>query len=408
MTLTLEELARRFGGGDHSVFAPSSSAMWMNCPGSLIPNLQAPDSAGADAAEGTAFHEVMETWLREKRRPQHLVGVQRRIEAGGTTYIVTIDDEMMEFAADCIRWVTPILPHIIGVEWKVDFSDLTPLPRQRGTADLVAYHNGVLYIRDWKFGRGVPVYAEHNTQLLLYAYGAYPLAPGPVEFVNVGIGQPRLESFTEWQVPFRDLVDFGKRTRAAASAAWSLDAPRVAGPKQCQWCKVKGDCPVLMAQTSALVDATFDDLSDNPRDPKTLTTEALANAVRWRKTIEAWLSSAEEELQRRVEAGESGHGFKVVKGRSRRAWKNPDVTMRVFKRLGVPEAEFAPPNLVSPNQAESVLKAHGIGGSEQKNLLAVLVHRPPGKPTLVQDRDPRPALPSPGDAFGDDMEHGDL
>jgi hypothetical protein len=52
-----------------------------------------------------------------------------------------------------------------------------------------------------------------------------------------------------------------------------------------------------------------------------------------------------------------------------------------------------------------VLKAHGIGGAEQKNLLAVLVHRPPGKPTLVEDSDPRPALPAPADGAFDDIDN---
>ena len=413
MTLTLEELARRFGDGAHSVFAPSSSAMWLNCPGSLIPNLLAPDNAGEDAALGTVFHEIMEEWNRSGERPDHLVGEERSAEAGGVTYLITIDEEMMEYAADCRRWIEPLVPHIIGVEWKVDFSDLTPLPNQRGTADLVAWKDGTLYIRDWKYGRGVRVYAESNTQLMLYAYGAYAALEWEhqeqVAEINVGIAQPRLDVFEDWTISLDDLQAWIRDVaRPAACAAWSLDAPRNPSPKACQWCKVRGSCPALLAQTTALVDATFDDLSDEPRDPKTMTTEALAKVKRWRKTIEAWFADAEEELRRRVEAGETQYGFKMAQGRSHRAWKNPVVVERVLKRLGIPEDEILTRELLSPNQAESVLKAHGIGGKEQRNLLAVLVHRPPGKPTLVEDKDPRPALPAPADGAFYDMEDSDL
>lgn len=413
MTITLEELARRFGDGAHSVFAPSSSAMWLNCPGSLIPNLLAPDNAGVDAALGTVFHEIMEEWNRSGERPDHLVGEERSAEAGGTTYLITIDDEMMEYAADCRRWIEPLVPHIIGVEWKVDFSGLTPLPNQRGTADLVAWKDGVLYIRDWKYGRGVRVYAENNTQLMLYAWGASRMLGRDVlertGRVNLGIAQPRLDVFEDFEIGWSELHEWAVSVVGpAAQAAWSLDAPRNPSPKACQWCKVRGSCPALLAQTSALVDSTFDDLSDEPRDPSTMTTEALAKVKRWRKTIESWLADAEEELTRRVAAGETGYGFKMAQGRSQRAWKNPVVVERVLKRLGVPEDEILAKKLLSPNQAESVLKAHGIGGAEQRNLLAVLVHRPPGKPTLVEDKDPRPALPAPADGAFDDMEDNDL
>lgn len=413
MTLTLEGLARRFGGGAHSVFAPSSSSMWLNCPGSLIPNLLAPDNAGEDAALGTVFHEIMEEWNRSGERPDHMVGEERSAEAGGITYLIAIDDEMMEYAADCRRWIEPLVPRIIGVEWKVDFSYLTPLPGQRGTADLVALKGDVLYIRDWKYGRGVRVYAEQNAQLMLYALGAYSaLAREQQEEiveVNVGIAQPRLGVFEDWTVSIDDMQAWARDVaRPAAHAAWSLDAPRNPSPKACQWCKVRGSCSALAAQTTALVDASFEDLSDEPRDPKTMTTEALAKVKRWRKTVEAWFADAEAELQRRVEAGETGYGFKMAQGRSRRTWKNPAVVERVLKRLGVPEREILTRELLSPNQAESVLKAHGIGGAEQKNLLAVLVHRPPGKPTLVEDKDPRPALPAPADGAFDDLEDSEI
>lgn len=378
--------------------------MWLGCSGSLIPNLLAPDNAGVDAAYGTVAHEVTETWLKSRERPDHLVGETRRVVAGGTPYLIEIDEEMVEYAHDCVRWVSH-LPKPWRIETKVDFSDLTPLPRQRGTADFIAFGDGTLYIRDWKFGRGVKVFAKGNTQLRLYAYGAW-MAHRPrrdVKRVNMGIGQPRLEHFETDEISVEDLRDFAAYVAKRAAAAWRVDAPRSPSPKACQWCKVRATCSALAAQTNALVDASFDDLTDapdlsQPRDPKTISTERLAEILRWRKTIENWLSDAYDELARRA-AFEDVPGWKLVQGHGRRAWKNPVVTERVLRRLGIAEDDILTRDLLTPNKAEHVLKAHGIGGKSQRALLAVLVSRPPGPVTLVEDHDTRPALSPPGDVF---------
>lgn len=54
---------------------------------------------------------------------------------------------------------------VVLVEQKLDFSEY--VPQGFGTCDLIAVADGILYVADLKYGKGVTVSAEHNTQLML-------------------------------------------------------------------------------------------------------------------------------------------------------------------------------------------------------------------------------------------------
>ena len=126
--LDLKKLAAKLG--DHSVFAPSSSAMWTACAGSLIPNVLSEDTAGEAAAEGTVAHGVAETWLKSGKKPKHLIGTIERVEG----FDIEITHSMLDFVEQYVTWCWQLAgDHYI--ESKVYFDDLTPIPRQGGTAD---------------------------------------------------------------------------------------------------------------------------------------------------------------------------------------------------------------------------------------------------------------------------------
>ena len=50
----------------HATLAPSSIHRVIRCPGSAIPNTQAPSSASFPAARGTAIHEMCEQLLKDR------------------------------------------------------------------------------------------------------------------------------------------------------------------------------------------------------------------------------------------------------------------------------------------------------------------------------------------------------
>lgn len=419
--LDIDAIARKAGG--HALFAPSYSATWMNCPGSLLAGLGAPDTAGEDAAWGTVAHHVTEQWLRHGK-PRHLLGTKQTVRAGGADYEIEITDEMMSYVGDCLAWVEGI-PGERFIETRVDFSDLTPVPRQGGTCDLaICQEDGTLVVRDWKFGKGVRVDCRDNTQIRLYAYGFFRRYDWLYDFqrIDIGIGQPRLEHFDSLVITRDDLLAFAENVRKAAAACLQSDAPRVPGEKQCRFCKVRTTCPALAKTLDDLATGSFEDVGEpvpgtalaevaqrvqtaplEPRDPATLPTAALARVLGYRKLMESWFKAVEEELERRAHAGEQIPAWKLVQGREgNRAWADPEeAANELWAATGADRDELYKRTLLSVPEAETLLRKHGIRGKEIERFLAPLITRSPGKPTLVPDRDARPALPDPADAFGD-------
>ena len=71
-------------------------------------------------------------------------------------------DNYTEFYLDHIKELMmsfDVAPSV-AIEKKVDFSDY--VPDGFGTADFVTVYKNILYIRDLKYGKGVPVFAENN------------------------------------------------------------------------------------------------------------------------------------------------------------------------------------------------------------------------------------------------------
>lgn len=395
-----------------SLFRPSYSATWMNCSGSLLPSRWAPDTAGEDAAIGTVFHLLMAEW-QKNARPDDWLGTVVEVD----DFHVTVDEEMFAYGEDCLNYFADF-PGDRFVETRVDISDLTPIPNQGGTADLAICLLWILVIIDWKYGRGVQVFAENNTQGLLYAWGFFQKYDWIYHFktIQIWIAQPRLNHFDVWEITREELIEFAAYAKERAYAAWNRNADRSASPKACQWCKVRVDCVALEAAREALADLVFEVIEEpisdarmkeivaagssrapELPDPVTLPTAQLAQIQKYRKMMETWFAKSAEELTTRALQGEQVEGWKVVEGRSRRQWKDDQRTAEKLSLLGLSDEEIYEQKLVSPNKSEKLLRAIGVGGGLMVAFLRTLVYRPPGKPTLAPDGDNRLAIPNPVD-----------
>ena len=233
--------------------------MWLPCPGSLIPNIMLPDAGNPDSAYGTVAHGLTEQWLKTGKAPEHLLHTTQTVDG----FEVLIDESMMyyvELAVDRCEWEPG--EHI--VERKVWFSHLTPIPRQGGTLDFAALRKRIGVFADHKFGKSPDnmVIAEDNSQAMLYAIGAmndpdfkkYDLQ----DFV-IRINQPRLDHYDEWHTTRKRLIEFGHYVKERAALAWSFDAPRVPGPKQCRFCKIRGSCSANAKFQEDLMNAVFEE-----------------------------------------------------------------------------------------------------------------------------------------------------
>lgn len=412
--IDLSRLALARDGTGHSIFSPSSSAMWLNCAGSLIPNVLAKDEAGEDAAYGTVAHGLTEQWLKTGVPPMDRIGTNEFVESGDWGFLIDIDEDMMAYVKEAVDYCE-FLPGEHFIEQRVYFSHLTPLKHQGGTADHVACTPGRMIITDHKFGKGVRVDAKDNTQGLLYALGTFYARDIDYDFkeIIIRISQPRLGHFDEWAVSRKYLLEFAEYVRERSHAAWQLDAPRTPSPKACQWCRVSASCAANAKLQEDLLAAAFADLGevssdtmvdlrtrlDDPEtfdlqivDPGTLTTSQMATLLKYRSAAEKWWKALADELDSRACEGEDIPGFKLVESRSNRVFVNTAKAEKRLLSLGLKRSDIFTEKLVSPSQAETLLRKSGRPTKEIPSLLEGVVRKPPGKPTLVPLSDKRAPL----------------
>jgi len=381
-----------------SVFRPSYSATSLFCAGSLLPSMTADDKAGYEAAEGTVFHELIAEW-QLRGRPDHWMGQTREIDG----HTVEIVEEMYVHAEECLSRVHGI-PGDRYVETRVDLSSITPIPGQGGTCDLALCQQGVLDITDWKYGKGVQVFAHKNTQLMLYALGFYVEFNQIYDFqtIRMRVAQPRLNHWDLYEVTPDELLEFSEWARERWALAWLPDSPRSPSPKACQWCKIRLTCPALEVARQALVDLSFEALDVDPQQPvepvdpqitppAELSTVQLAAIYRYRKLMESWFADIGDELIARGLSGEDlGGWWKVVEGRpGNRRWIDEDAAVRAFNKLGVDPYEQ---KIRSPAQIEKLVRAAGVRNPVATQYVNLFTDRTPGKPALVPIGDARADL----------------
>jgi len=164
--------------------------------------------------------------------------------------------------------------------------------------------------------------------------------------------------------------------------------------------------PITVSQQKAIVAANTVPMRKLPPAVE-LRTDQLTQIAKYAGLFESWFKDVRGELITRAQNGEDvGPDWKLVKGRSRRRWKNEGRAAAEMMLLGVEEDELYVQKLVSPNAAEKLIRHAGVGGKLMKQYLAGLVEKPPGKPTLAPAGDNRLALPNVDDVF--DVEDDEL
>lgn len=367
----------------HAKLSASGSARWLNCPGSVAAEDSFPNTSSSAAQEGTCAHEVSDRCLRNGLSADSFLG---QVVEG-----VEVTEEMVEHVQGYVDYVLSFEGELLP-EQQVDFSPW--VPDGFGTSDAIIIGKSTVRIIDLKYGKGVPVYAENNSQGMLYALGVYNdfgyLLDGQDTFI-VDIYQPRIGNFSEFEISLRDLLKWGEWAKLQADLALSKDAERVPGDKQCLWCKAKGDCKALMNYTQNIIMAEFDDL-EALDDPESLSNEQKRLVIENRPLIESWLKSVEQSVMGLLLDGGKFAGFKLVEGRSNRKWSDEKKAQEVLLSVKSEDEVFTK-KMISAPQAEKLL------GKQHKELVADLIIKPEGKPTLAPESDKRPALGDVADLF---------
>ena len=164
----------------HAKLNSSASHRWMNCPGSVKASECFPASSSIYADEGTLAHEAAEQLIQTgKITPAHKGKITKfykeHQELGGDAdQVAKTLEPYVEFVHEELQDAKRTDPGAqLLTEQRVD---LTPwIPGGFGTTDVAIIGGKTLHIIDLKYGKGVPVFAEGNSQLRLYALGTLDL-----------------------------------------------------------------------------------------------------------------------------------------------------------------------------------------------------------------------------------------
>ena len=395
----------------HARLSPSGAHKWLACAASLAAERGIKDQSSPHAQQGTAAHEIAERLLRAKnpawvgKRPRF--SKTHAVDYVGTTVAGwKITDDM---AAPIQAYVDTVLAEAEGktlhVEQRVNFSHIVGVKNSFGTADAIIINGDELQVHDLKFGQGVKVDAEHNPQLMIYALGALKMFDMGDEFTTVRlfIHQPRLDHISEWAISVSDLLAFGEIVRQAAGAVMlhyreaeqGINPPLAAylpGAKQCRWCKAAPTCRAYAQYVHNEVAGEFVDLDAadiTPRPVVHLTSDQLARAHSNLPVIEAWCEKVKKAAYARLMGGDALPGLKLVCGRpGSRKWADLDAVEKAVSTLPDAPRLYSQPALVSPTQAEKILKK----SPEAWELLQQHITRAPGSPVVVSADDKRPAI----------------
>lgn len=366
----------------HAVLSASGASRWLACTPSARLEEQFPDSTSEYAKEGTLAHEVCELKVRKNL-----------IELMSTrTYNTKLkklkenelwQDEMDKFTDAYLEYIQELVHSYscspaVMVEKKVDFSQY--VPEGFGTADCIVIAEGTMHIIDFKYGKGVAVSAENNSQMKLYALGAYLEYSMlyPIEKIRMAIIQPRLENeASESEIFVAELMDWAENVvKPLAEKAYKGEGTYIAG-NHCRFCRAKATC---RERARMNLEASKFEMKAGALLSDTEVGEALKMA----QDLAKWAEDLKEYALTESLKGKIISGWKAVEGRSVRAFKDTDLAIKTIVDSGIDEALLYERKQLTLAQIEKLL-----GAKQFKELVGELVEKAPGKPTLVLETDKR-------------------
>ena len=402
----------------HAQLSPSKRSRWALCPGSIQEEAKYPEQeSGPAAIDGTHSHTLLETCINGKADAHEFIGVMLADHDG--TFIVDKDRAArVQIALDYIHKQSMGGLFTVVSEKRVDPVHLLGRDDLSGTVDVQIFGSDTLELIDYKDGMGV-VSAEGNLQLEQYAYGVlagYKLPVNgtyPFQYVKMTIIQPKLalkgmNPISSSTVTVESLMaNMGTIIRQAA-ATDQPDAPLVPGESQCKFCRAKGSCAALASNVMKEVGIMFQPTVIQPldmaqqsaqKDPSTMDDAQIAQIMEAAPLMRQLLEGVEKEALRRLEAGGTIPGLKLVNGRGSRAWALPEDQMaEKLVKMGIPKGAIYETKLVSPAKAEKLTWAKRDGTQVQlterqlKTMENEYVAKLAGKLTVAHESDSRPAV----------------
>ena len=359
----------------HAILSASGAHRWLACTRSARIEAELPDNAGAAAAEGTLAHEVAEQRLKNFLTKEPITIKLDEIDAEMQEAVDLYVDTCMEKINEAWRESPDAEVH---VEERLDFSEW--VPEGFGTGDMVIMSDEYIEVIDLKYGKGVPVSAVGNPQMRLYALGLYAKygALYGADKVRMTIVQPRLDSISSDELTVKELLAWGNDVVGPkAQLAWKGKGNFVAGD-HCRFCKARATC-------RKLAEYELEGIKEDTR-PAQLTDIEIAEIVQRADAIKKWLTSVEEFALQQALDGTEWPGLKVVAGRSVRKITDAERAAELLTSGGYTDI-YKPQELKTLTALEKL-----VGKKKLADILADVIDKPAGKPTLVPESDKRPPM----------------
>lgn len=366
---------------DHAILSPSSAKRWMACTPSARFEQEFENTTSVFAEEGTLVHQIAEVMLKER------LG---KLPKSDWLQLVRIDErctpEMMthceQYADYCMSKVSA--DSFVDVETRLDMTDW--VPEGFGTGDFMVYTRSLrlLEFTDLKYGKGVPVSAVDNPQLKIYALGAYAWylwvygEDVAIDTIKMNIYQPRLGDPSEWEISLIDLLKWAEeKLKPAAELAFKGEGDYVIGD-HCKFCRAKVRC-------TALAEYNLDLFKHELAEREMLSDADLVDIFKRGNLLVDWLNDIKEFMNSEAMKGKKFEGLKLVEGRSTRIFASEIETETKLLKAGFKaEVIYTPQELLGVTKLKTA-----IGAKAFKELVEPDLRKPPGKPTLVNEDDPR-------------------
>ena len=367
----------------HALLSASGSKRWLSCTPSARLEATLPEQKkGAGSfdfsQEGTMAHSLAEVKLRHHYGQIDYEEYQREIEIIKATpyynddFEANVDNYVLYVRSQIGEGDTPLF------EQRVDFSDW--VPDGFGTADVVILSKYAIRVIDLKFGKGLPVHALDNTQLRLYALGAwskfkeeYP----DIKEVSYTIHQPRLDSISTDGTTITKLVDWANYfVKPKAKKAWSGAGEFLPG-EWCQFCRAKAQCRARSDFNTELAKLEF-------KAPGLLSEEEVSEVLAKAQGLKTWANDVEEyALTRAVDQGVVPPGYKLSTTTTHRKISDSALAATVLVEKGM-----SPEIIWEPAKLKSIAALEKLGPKGQVAAwLGDLVLRPEGQPKLVKTKE---------------------
>ena len=366
----------------HALLSASGSKRWLTCTPSARLEATLPEQKKAAGSfdfsqEGTMAHSLAEIKLRHIFNQIDYEEYQREYDIIKNTpfynddFEANVDNYVLYVRSQVGEGDTPLF------EQRVDFSDW--VPDGFGTADVVILSKHAIRVIDLKFGKGIPVSAVDNTQLRLYALGAYSKFKEEypdLKEVSYTIHQPRLDSISSDGTTVTKLVDWANYfVKPKAKKAWSGSGEFLPG-EWCQFCRAKAQCRARSDFNNQIAALEF-------REPALLNEQefdlVLSNADQVKNYINDVQSFA---LNRAVNDNIIPTGYKLTTTKTHRKIGDQALAATVLMEKGFKEAE-----IFEPKSLKSIAQLEKLGQKGQvAAVLGGLILRPDGAPKLVKDK----------------------